>query len=103
KIDSSKAIFTVKHEIKKNWIQSVPPHLKDKTANKVSSSYLGIENASDDYKFPHDYNSHLVEQQYLPDGLKSRRWYEGGSEGREPRMMERLNSIKKSSGHRERE
>lgn len=100
KSNSTKAIFEVNHEIKKNGVQPVPPHLKDKTANKVSSSYLGIENASDDYKYPHDYNSHWVEQQYLPDGLKSRRWYEGGSEGREPRMIERLNSIKKSSGHR---
>lgn len=96
KSNSTKAIFEVNREIKKSGIQDVPAHLKDKTANKVSSSYLGVENASDNYKYPHSYPSHWVEQQYLPDNLKGKKWYEEGSEGREPRLNERLNSIKKS-------
>lgn len=30
------------------------------------------------YRFPHDYPNHWVEQQYLPDALKGRRYYEFG-------------------------
>ena len=30
------------------------------------------------YKYPHDYPNHYVKQQYLPDGLKSDRYYEYG-------------------------
>lgn len=30
------------------------------------------------YKYPHDYPGHWVEQQYLPDDLKGRRYYEFG-------------------------
>lgn len=30
------------------------------------------------YKYPHDYKNHYVSQQYLPDDLKSRKYYEFG-------------------------
>src|SRR6056297_1148865 len=94
KSNSTKAIFEINSEIKKRGIKDVPNHLRDKTANKLSSRYLDIKNASDNYKYPHDYPSHWVEQQYLPDELKDRRWYSGGTEGREPKLIERLQKIR---------
>lgn len=96
KSNSTKAIFDVSSEIKKRGIKDVPSHLRDKTANKLSSRYLDIKNASEEYKYPHSYPSHWVEQQYLPDDLKNRSWYEGGTEGREPKLIERLQKIKSS-------
>jgi putative ATPase len=94
KSNSTKAIFDINSEIKKRGIKDVPGHLRDKTANKLSSRYLDVKNASENYKYPHDYPSHWVEQQYLPDELKKSRWYNGGTEGREPKLIERLNKIK---------
>ena len=94
KSNSTKAIFEISNEIKKRGIKDVPNHLRDKTANKLSSRYLDIKNASDNYKYPHDYPSNWVEQQYLPDELKDRSWYSGGTEGREPKLIERLQKIR---------
>jgi putative ATPase len=94
KSNSTKAIFDINSEIKKRGIKDVPGHLRDKTANKLSSRYLDVKNASENYKYPHDYPSHWVEQQYLPDELKRSRWYKGGTEGREPKLIERLKKIR---------
>lgn len=94
KSNSTKAIFEINSEIKKRGIKDVPGHLRDKTANKLSSRYLDVKNASEDYKYPHDYPNHWVEQQYLPDGLKNDTWYSGGTEGREPKLIERLQKLK---------
>ncbi len=45
--------------------QSVPPYMRP------SNRYEG-------YRYPHDYENHYVEQQYLPDDLKNRRYYTYG-------------------------
>lgn len=95
KSNSTSAIFDVRNEILKNGVGEVPPHLKDKTANKLVSRYLDIGNASDDYKYPHQYDHHWVKQNYLPDSLQEKRWYKGGSEGREAALLKRLNEIRK--------
>jgi len=95
KSNSTTAIFDIGNEIQKNGIMEVPPHLKDKTANKLVSKYLDIGNASDDYKYPHQYDNNWVDQVYLPDSLKEKSWYKGGSEGREASLLKRLNEIRK--------
>jgi putative ATPase len=94
KSNSTKAIFEVKSHVKRNGIGAVPPHLRDKTANKLKSQYLGVENASDDYKYPHSYPQHWVDQQYLPDEVRER-WFDAGTIGREHKLSERLDQIKK--------
>jgi len=98
KSNSTKAIFDVSSQIKNKGVGEVPAHLRDKTANKLSSQYLGVENASDSYKYPHEYPGSWVSQQYLPDALKGEKWYEPGDEGREPKLWERLNQIREGSG-----
>jgi putative ATPase len=96
KSNSTKAIFDVLSEIKQKGAGEVPSHLRDKTANKLASRYLDVENASDDYKYPHDYPNHWVDQQYLPDSLKNKKWYEPGNSGRESRLWQRFIEIKKA-------
>ena len=93
KSNSTKAIFEINSEIKRTGIKDVPNHLRDKTANKLSSRYLDIKNASEDYKYPHNYPFHWVDQQYLPDELTNKGWYKSGTEGREPKLIERLKKI----------
>jgi putative ATPase len=95
KSNSTTAIFDIGNEIQKNGIMEVPPHLKDKTANKLVSKYLDIGNASDDYKYPHQYDNNWVDQDYLPASLKEKNWYKGGLEGREAALLKRLNEIRK--------
>lgn len=95
KSNSTKAIFEINKTIRNHGAGEVPPHLRDKTANKKSSVYLGTENASENYKYPHQYEHHWVKQQYLPDELKDQKWYEPGESGREAKLWERLKQISK--------
>ncbi len=94
KSNSTMAMFKANAEIKEKGVGNVPPYLKDKTANKLSARYQDIENASKDYKYPHDHPGHWVEQQYLPDPLKNKSFYESGVEGREGLLWKRLQAIK---------
>jgi len=98
KSNSTSAIFSVQSEIRKNGIGPVPAHLKDKTANSLSSRYLGVENASEDYKYPHSFPYHWVNQQYLPDDLQGKTWFEAGEQGREKKLWERIQAIKEKFG-----
>ncbi len=94
KSNSTGAVFEVHSEIKKKGAGEVPPYLKDKTANKLAGMYLGTKNASEDYKYPHDFAGNWVDQQYLPDRLKTAAWYRPGNQGREPALWQRLEKIK---------
>ena len=51
----------------------IPPHLKD-------AHYGGAQNLGHgtNYKYPHSYPNHYVKQQYLPDEIKDRVYYEFG-------------------------
>lgn len=93
KSNSTKAIFEVNSRIKNEGIGEVPSHLRDKTANKLASKYLDVKNASDEYKYPHDFPHHWVDQNYLPEKLKGSAWFKPGTAGREPKLWDRLKQI----------
>lgn len=95
KSNSTLGVFAAQRNIKEHGVAEVPPYLKDKTANKLASSYLSTENASQDYKYPHSYNKNWIAQQYLPNKFADERFYEAGEEGRERLLNERLQDIKK--------
>jgi len=95
KSNSTGAIFEVLSNIRKKGPGTVPPHLRDKTANKLKTNYTGQPNASDDYKYPHSYPNNWVEQQYLPDEYKDQRWYKSGSNPVEERFNKWLRELKK--------
>lgn len=95
KSNSTGAIFTVRSEIKKSGIGPVPPALQDKTANSKQARYLDVKNASDDYKYPHSFAHHWVQQQYLPDDVNLEA-FQPGTIGRENTLWERLQKIKKA-------
>jgi len=96
KSNSTKAVFKVHNKIKTEGTGEVPAHLRDKTANKVSASYLGVANASDNYKYPHNFKGNWVSQQYLPDELSGSAFYEPGKEGRELKLWQRIQKIKEN-------
>ncbi|MGF1670083.1 MAG: replication-associated recombination protein A, partial [Balneolaceae bacterium] len=96
KSNSTGAIFSVHSDIQKRGAGEVPSHLRDKTANKLVSRYLDVKNASDDYKYPHDFPGHWVDQQYLPESVQ-KRWYKAAEQGREKKLWESLNKLKNDS------
>lgn len=55
----------------------IPAHLKD-------THYQGAEDLGHgiDYKYPHSYDGAWVEQQYLPDEIKHKRYYKGKTTGK---------------------
>lgn len=94
KSNSTAGIFSVMDDIRKSGIGKVPGPLKDKTASALESKFTGRQNNAKDYKYPHSFANHWVDQQYLPDSRKSKSWFEPGNQGREHALWERLQAIK---------
>ena len=65
------AIFKALDDIRTKEVGQIPPPLRD--AHYSGSAKLGH---GVDYKYPHDYPNHYVQQQYLPDELVGTRYYE---------------------------
>jgi putative ATPase len=42
------------------------------------------------YRYSHDYEGHFEPQEYLPDALSNRRYYEPSDQGSEAAIAERL-------------
>ena len=70
-------------------IDDIPMHLKDAHYGGASKLGRGIE-----YKYPHKYENHYVKQQYLPDNIKNKVYYEYGDNKIEKTMKEYWNRIK---------
>lgn len=63
---------------------AVPGHLADTSYKTAEGKKKGRE-----YKYPHDYKNHYIPQQYLPDELVGRVYYEPSDEGFEKKVKER--------------
>jgi putative ATPase len=63
----------------------VPLHLRNAPTGLMSSLGYGK-----DYKYAHDFDGNIVNQQYLPDALKEKAYYRPTSNGREKDLRERL-------------
>jgi len=70
----------------------VPDHLKDASRDAETFGH------GKGYKYPHHYPGHYVHQQYLPDEMRDRRYYEPSDQGYEEVIKERLRRWRKSSG-----
>ena len=84
------AVFSAMETVKNTVTAKVPPHLMD-------SHYKGSEKLGHglDYKYAHNYPNHYVEQQYLPDGLEDKVFYEPGDLGYEKEVKKYFELIKK--------
>jgi len=68
-------------EVKMNGAQPVPLHLRNaSTALQKEWGY------GKDYKYPHSFPGSWVDQDYLPQNLKNRRFYHPKDQGEEPRL-----------------
>jgi putative ATPase len=74
------AISRVMGAIDSSGTMEVPLHLRD-------AHYSGAEKLGHvGYKYPHDYPGHYVEQQYLPDHLDGKFFYEATTQGMEEKI-----------------
>ena len=67
----------------------IPLHLKD--AHYASAKKLG---RGVEYKYPHSFENHYVEQQYLPDAIKDKKYYIHGKNKNETAFKNYWNVIK---------
>lgn len=65
------AIDKALQDVRNGFSGSVPDHLKD-------AHYKGAEQLGSgvNYRYPHNHENHWVKQQYLPDNLKNKTYYE---------------------------
>ncbi len=68
---SATAIWSARADVRNGVSGEVPVHLRD--AHYQGPAPLGHGN---DYRYPHDHPGAWVEQQYLPDALVGRVWFE---------------------------
>ena len=71
------AIDAALADIRSGLSGEVPDHLKDAHYKGAKELGRGI-----DYKYPHDYDSGWVKQQYLPDKLKNKKYYQPKKTGK---------------------
>ena len=82
---SALAIWNARAAVRDGALGEVPAHLRD--AHYQGASALGH---GDGYEYPHDHDGGWVEQQYQPDELADRRWYEPSSIGFEQEIREQM-------------
>jgi putative ATPase len=84
-----KAISAAAADVRAGLIGPVPAHLRD--AHYKGAQKLGH---GDGYRYPHDVEEGVVAQQYAPDELAGRRYYEPTRHGAEARYAERSARIR---------
>ena len=84
-----KAIGAAAADVRAGLAGPVPAHLRD--AHYPGAARLGHGQG---YEYPHDYAEGVVAQQYAPDSLAGRTYYEPSRHGAEARYAERSERIK---------
>jgi putative ATPase len=84
-----KAISAAGADVRAGLAGPVPAHLRD--AHSPGAERLGHGR---DYRYPHDFAEGVVAQQYAPDTLSGRRYYEPSRHGAEARYADRSERIR---------
>ncbi|WP_027955300.1 replication-associated recombination protein A [Halobacillus kuroshimensis] len=82
-----KALDAALSDIRKGKSGDVPAHLKDAHYKGAEALGRGIG-----YQYPHNYDNAWVDQQYLPDTLKNKRYYEPKKTGKFEQALEQVYS-----------
>jgi len=85
KSNSSFAFFDALKSVKIEMESEVPNHLKDGSRDKKGLGH------GEGYLYPHAYQDHWVAQQYLPETLQGRMFYEPSKQGFEKKINEAVN------------
>src|SRR3972149_3031944 len=82
------AIEKALNDVREKPYIPVPIHLRNAPTELMKGIGYGKN-----YKYAHDYNSHFIEQQYLPDELKDKIYYEPTDIGKEANLKKNLEKI----------
>ncbi|MCF8018082.1 MAG: replication-associated recombination protein A [Vallitaleaceae bacterium] len=85
KSNAALGIFSAMKDVGHIQIKSLPPHLKDAHYKSAESLGHGIG-----YQYAHDFPGHYVKQQYLPDELVDKIYYEPSDEGYEAQIKKNM-------------
>jgi putative ATPase len=88
-----KAMVTATEDVRSRGPLPVPLHLRNAPTPLMKKLGYGRS-----YEYPHDHPDALVGQQYLPDALKGRRYYEPTERGHERAIGERLRTWRSKTG-----
>ena len=72
-----KALDAALHDIRNGISGDIPVHLKDSHYYGAKTLGRGI-----DYKYPHTYENGWIDQQYLPDPIKNKKYYSPKATGK---------------------
>ena len=78
-------------DVRNKPLFSVPLHLRNAPTKLMKEIGYGKE-----YKYPHDFKDHFVEEDYLPDELKKAQYYFPTENGQEKRLKDWLKSLWKT-------
>ena len=85
------AYFSALAEVEEKGRLPVPLHLRPAAHRRLTKEY----GYGKGYLYPHDFESADVEQQYLPDALAGRVFYEPSDQGLEIQIGERLERLRR--------
>ncbi len=87
----SNALYTafqgVQKDVRELENMPVPLHIRNAPTSLMRDLGYGKE-----YKYPHDYPDHYIEEEYLPENLKGRIYYHPTEQGCEKEIKQRLES-----------
>jgi putative ATPase len=88
-----KALDQAISDVKRGNTGDIPLHLKDSHYKGAKDLGRGV-----DYKYPHNYDGAWVSQQYLPDKIKNKKYYEPKNTGKfEAAMKQVYDKIERES------
>ena len=82
---SYRAMLAASEDVRRSGVLPVPLHLRNAPTPLMKGLGYGAR-----YLYPHDYDDAVVEQDYLPEELAGRHYYEPTDRGREREIGERL-------------
>ena len=85
------AINAAMADIERGLGGDIPRHLQNKHFDGEDATVKGQH-----YLYPHSFPNHYVEQQYLPDQIKNKKYYRFGDNASEQKFSEYWNKIKKN-------
>ena len=88
------AINEALDNVRKEGPLPVPLHLRNAPTKLMAD--LGY---AKDYKYAHSYTGNFVDQEFLPDKLSGRKFYEPGENPKEAEMKKKLNILWKKYGY----
>ena len=95
----SNALYTaflgVKKDVREIENMPVPLHIRNAPTKLMEDLDYGK-----DYKYPHDYPDHFVEEEYLPENLKGRTYYHPTEQGFEREIKKKLEIWRRKKGEK---